>query len=1507
MSYSINGKIYTSHALMDEIIFNTKVIIKDLILKNEKLADSYETTLSIQEADYYVACKNGTMELSFFPLTKEILIAYGCTELQAAKWVEDRTRIPEELQDEVLAFCCQYFIDHYIEYNDYYRMLNGQPEYSADHPDDYNVTLSKYDYYTDDGLKHNQFDDLFAKDFSETAFDFNAPLHTFTINEINTLDGIGVMDAIRKIEITDKTDLSTKTVIDPDGKARVIEDQAKHYKYLNYLGDKQINIYNARVAANWDILYLPSVEYLVQDKFMEFYKLNRDIYERRTYQLAYQESSDYFEEIIILLIIGQTFADMITDTPEWYIRRDVFDLRTVQYFLTSQGVKFFEDIPMRYQIRIVKNLNKLIKYKSTDKNIFDILELFNVNGVVLYKYYIMKNYLYTDNREYVVIGETEPEWSMEAEYDFGFEDTDDIGDTGDGEGHDVPGSEVYDFVDITDEDYIDPDADYDYYYDFRSEDPDYWDEYWSQYEEMLPEYDFYDEDAHPDEINNTSIDGIEDNITNELYDFGFLDPSVIENYDERVAIYDFENEGGYIVPETEETDRHLDYQERIKEIRDEFGNVFELQFVKAPIGEEYDDYIKDTFYREPYDDIVKSDEYWDGEDTHNYIRNNHLRKDFTIEGTKYIGLEYNVDLQESLYEKEYYLGTLLNARIDTKDVILSIPQLSNKKFTLLNILLFVYCLNGVYTNTNIPVQDATLAVTRRNKDKPEFDPYTDYEGGFPWTDPVEPQPEPEPEPFYGFDDYGFEDEDDIDPDTIEVIKDFGYNFTIDWTTVIYDNYDYGLITEDSEEDEYSPQPVEPAIIIPDFDYAFDAYVYVNPERPYYYCEQYYVDQTNGDWLLITKDFMDEHQELWDTYITIIYKWTMYTDRESFGYYTIDLDNHGPGDWNDKDQWEIELDGGHEPYSGRYTTHTFYDYIRTDHPDIYVDPVGRIYGFNMENSLEDIAEAIGFRHSEFGFERGYTLEDCGVANFISKKKFSDIDDFYNVYQTNTECYKTLVYKMQNANSRDERRVLEYVFMKLYTLPWDTEFYILQNGEMATSYDQILKEKDYNLYLYYVQLLNEGDSNLRIFNTRNVLNNIADTLNYFIHGDNLQYVLSFIATMSYDAVLHYVFEMVNFFKSWKMHFLDPKLSYFLDCKNENSAGYGDQIATFKIDYWTPVNAKTGDALTITPLYYVEEIPGKDPNSNIEAELTEIHSHYVDHDILSDKLYDGGGPEDQEEYYDLNGGGVHELTEEQLQYAIDNEIAVCNTGCDPFYQVDCGEISANHDLFDIDGGGAMDAPSYLTIDGGNITDIVLGLHKTPIFTTEGENIVTADYENLAVYVGFEDYGEDDRCRPKDFDVDGGRPNIHYILEKGIAITIDKYNQIRSDIILAPFLTNGLEIEDDGIYFDKTPYASKDQVRTQRNQTFSFHSFCDTEMHNLKARADILNPANFKVAMENEFRSYLAGYYHIRNTVTDEYMDTVDSYRQVAKEELYEWFAEEYTERYSDLWENLEPEEAI
>ena len=50
-------KIYTDYIpLLDEIVYNLKRICKDIIIKDENIANSYEYEKSVKASDLYIAC-----------------------------------------------------------------------------------------------------------------------------------------------------------------------------------------------------------------------------------------------------------------------------------------------------------------------------------------------------------------------------------------------------------------------------------------------------------------------------------------------------------------------------------------------------------------------------------------------------------------------------------------------------------------------------------------------------------------------------------------------------------------------------------------------------------------------------------------------------------------------------------------------------------------------------------------------------------------------------------------------------------------------------------------------------------------------------------------------------------------------------------------------------------------------------------------------------------------------------------------------------------------------------------------------------------------------------------------------------------------------------------------------------------------------------------------------------------------------------------------------------------
>ena len=355
--YDINGKVYTDSPFVDEIVHNAKLILNGIVIKNSEIADASETEESIRESDIYVSIKRGNRKFELLNYTYEHMSQLGVfTEEEMTSYEIDNDRIPLEYRDQLFDIASKEFLNNYVELNDYYRMLNGLPNYGYE-----GLFLDSYPIPED----------------IKSVIDMSKPIHELDEYQIGLLDSYGILSKIRQDNPTDS--------------------------YLLHLGSKRIDIFEARIAGKFDILYMPTdVEPIVANRFREIYEKERIIYFKRHYSLAYKFNSDYYDEFFIIMLLSQTVTDLVAEIPEWYIRRDIFDVRTVELLLESNGVKYFEEIPLKYQIALVRYLNKIVKYKSCNKNIYDLINIFDFNDAIVYKYYLVKDRLSDDENNYII-------------------------------------------------------------------------------------------------------------------------------------------------------------------------------------------------------------------------------------------------------------------------------------------------------------------------------------------------------------------------------------------------------------------------------------------------------------------------------------------------------------------------------------------------------------------------------------------------------------------------------------------------------------------------------------------------------------------------------------------------------------------------------------------------------------------------------------------------------------------------------------------------------------------------------------------------------------------------------------------------------------------------------------------------------------------------------------------------------------------------------------------------
>ena len=336
----------TDNPLLDQIIYECQTMIYEgIVFKHEDEANKYETLETIKLSDRYADVVEGKSKFEFFEYGMDLLnqVPYLTYE-QKFQMARNNALIPDGAKELLHKLAAEKFLTNYEEPNNYYRKLYGLP--------DVGVT----------GIRLSS--DL-ANLITVDGFNTSKYVHEMTNEEINTLNVFGIVDELKELY--------------PD------------QEYLNYLGERRINPYVARKLPNFSVLYLPSSESTeVHNKFLECLERNRVFFLKTVYSEAYKLYSDYYDNFIIIMILIQSFADMISLAPEYIIRREVFDLRTIQYIFESQGCEFYPEIPLKYQKRLVRNLNRLIKYKSCDKNLVDITSLFGFDDIKLFKYYILR-------------------------------------------------------------------------------------------------------------------------------------------------------------------------------------------------------------------------------------------------------------------------------------------------------------------------------------------------------------------------------------------------------------------------------------------------------------------------------------------------------------------------------------------------------------------------------------------------------------------------------------------------------------------------------------------------------------------------------------------------------------------------------------------------------------------------------------------------------------------------------------------------------------------------------------------------------------------------------------------------------------------------------------------------------------------------------------------------------------------------------------------------------------
>ena len=336
-------KIYTENPFVDSLLYCIKLLAFGAIIKSSEKADLQETAESIAASDLYMISLDGKGVFELYTYTQKILELSSVPKNKILEYSIDNSKIPLQYHEELLKIASQYCIDNYIELNSYYRTICGLPPIG-----DYGIPIKNYEYLIPEG--------------NEVTATY---VHELGADGAKMLELYGILDVI-------KADY-------PDA------------EYLNYI-TAGISIYKARKALDFQILYLPETPNIeIDNKFKNKYDLNREFVVRTIYSDAFKIKSDYYDNFIMILIMILTIVDMLSEVQEHIIKKDILYSRCIEYIFSMYGIPYFHEIPLKYQTSLCKNVNSLIKYKSCKQGMLNLISLFGMDDIEVFKYFILKD------------------------------------------------------------------------------------------------------------------------------------------------------------------------------------------------------------------------------------------------------------------------------------------------------------------------------------------------------------------------------------------------------------------------------------------------------------------------------------------------------------------------------------------------------------------------------------------------------------------------------------------------------------------------------------------------------------------------------------------------------------------------------------------------------------------------------------------------------------------------------------------------------------------------------------------------------------------------------------------------------------------------------------------------------------------------------------------------------------------------------------------------------------
>jgi hypothetical protein len=214
----------------------------------------------------------------------------------------------------------------------------------------------------------------------------------------------------------------------------------------------------------------------------------------------------------------------------------------------------------------------------------------------------------------------------------------------------------------------------------------------------------------------------------------------------------------------------------------------------------------------------------------------------------------------------------------------------------------------------------------------------------------------------------------------------------------------------------------------------------------------------------------------------------------------------------------------------------------------------IKGFNFEVDLAQLNEWLA--------NRGETLASLGVEGFVyGNNTVLTFPQLLNIYVKNKEVEKIARNGMNKANNKREYDLYKKIYESFFITKLNYEYYNIPSDPVLANkytYTDFLATKNKILYDSIIEFKDIQKEEARKERVATMINSVVSVIQEALNTDLLDNIYHNLPTISVDYIKTYMYKVINFFKSYKIHIIDINTIYRFDTDLDNRIKMIDQIA-------------------------------------------------------------------------------------------------------------------------------------------------------------------------------------------------------------------------------------------------------------------------------------------------------------------------------------------------------------